>query len=421
LIEVSIDLLVTFDRKGIIMDVNGATIQATGMTREELIGTPFADYFTDPEKAYKGAMLAFEVGKVRDYELVMKARDGTETIVLYNASVYRDQAGDVVGAFAAAHDITERKTAEEMIRKSENLLNTVINATREAMISIGQDGLIRIFNPAAEEMFGRKREEMMGKSLDSLMPEEYREQHTVDVNSYFATGEPHNAIGKIVELPALHSDGNVFPMEVSLSVGKYDNKQFVIAVARDITERKAAEEELKETTELLQSILDNATDEVIVTTDRMGIILDWNEGARRLLGYEPEEVVGRKSVRIFHTEEYLKSGIMDVNIKKMIATGKPLIEELSYITKDGGTIPVQEIVSPRFDEDGEFVGMVGMARDITEQKAGEEALKKKNEELNRFNKLAVGRELKMIELKKEINALLEKLGEEPGYEIAGES
>ena len=117
LIEVSLDLLVTFDHKGIIRDVNRAMIQATGRTREELIGTPFADYFTDPERAYKGAMLAFEIGGVRDYELVMKASDGTETIVSYNTSIYRNQAGAVVGAFAAARDITERKSAEEEIKK----------------------------------------------------------------------------------------------------------------------------------------------------------------------------------------------------------------------------------------------------------------------------------------------------------------
>jgi PAS domain S-box-containing protein len=117
LIESNLDPLVTFDSDGVIMDVNGATIQATGRTREELVGTPFADYFTDPERAYKGAMLAFEVGEVRDYEMVMKASDGTETIVSYNAHLYKDPAGKVAGVFAAARDITERRAAEDEIKK----------------------------------------------------------------------------------------------------------------------------------------------------------------------------------------------------------------------------------------------------------------------------------------------------------------
>jgi PAS domain S-box-containing protein len=112
LIETNLDPLVTFDQKGIILDVNEATIKAIGRTREELIGTPFADYFADPEKAHKGAMWVFETGEVRDYELVMKG-DGSETIVSYNASVYKDQTGQVVGAFAAARNITDQRRLEQ--------------------------------------------------------------------------------------------------------------------------------------------------------------------------------------------------------------------------------------------------------------------------------------------------------------------
>jgi PAS domain S-box-containing protein len=174
--------------------------------------------------------------------------------------------------------------------------------------------------------------------------------------------------------------------------------------------------------------MDNATDEAIITTDPMGIILIWNEGARRLLGYESEEMVGRESIRIFRTEEYLKSGIMDVNIKKMIATGKPLTKELDYVAKDGKMVPVQEIVSPRFDEDGKFIGMVSMARDITERKKAEAELQKLNEELEQrvkdrtaelkkknknleiMNEGFIGRELRMVELKKRIAELEKNAG-----------
>ena len=140
-------------------------------------------------------------------------------------------------------EIVERKQAEEALRRSENLLRMLINATNEAIISISQDGLITIFNPAAEEMFGRKREEMIGQPLDLLMPEDYRNRHQQYVKSYFAKGKPNKAIGRIIELPGLRSDGNVFYMEISLSAGKHGDKQFIIAVARDITERKQVEEE----------------------------------------------------------------------------------------------------------------------------------------------------------------------------------
>jgi PAS domain S-box-containing protein len=116
--------------------VNEATIRATGRTREELLGTPFADHFTDPEMAYKGAMLTFETGEVRDYELVLKAKDGTETIVSYNASVYRDPTGQVVGAFAAARDITERKRVEQELRETVGRLEEYTNRINNLVVTM---------------------------------------------------------------------------------------------------------------------------------------------------------------------------------------------------------------------------------------------------------------------------------------------
>jgi PAS domain S-box-containing protein len=122
LIEASLDPLVTFDKKGLILDVNEAMIRATGKRREKLVGTPFEDYFTDSKRAHEGVQEVFKAGKVKDYELVMKGRDKAETVVLYNASVYKDQNGKIVGAFAAARDVTEQKRAEEALaQKAEEL------------------------------------------------------------------------------------------------------------------------------------------------------------------------------------------------------------------------------------------------------------------------------------------------------------
>jgi len=135
-------------------------------------------------------------------------------------------------------EITRHKRVEETLEHKENLLQMIISATGEAMISIGNDGLITLFNPAAEEMFGYKKEDMLGKPLDCLMPEQYRHHHSQYLQSYFATGKPDGIIGSIVELPGLRSNGDTFLMEMSLSAGSLGDKQFVIAVARDITERK---------------------------------------------------------------------------------------------------------------------------------------------------------------------------------------
>ena len=99
LIEASLDPLVTIGPDGKITDVNAATEAATGFSRVKLLGTDFADYFTEPEKARLGYERVFGEGSVRDYPLEIRHRDGHVMSVLYNASVYRDESGNVVGVF----------------------------------------------------------------------------------------------------------------------------------------------------------------------------------------------------------------------------------------------------------------------------------------------------------------------------------
>jgi PAS domain S-box-containing protein len=113
LIEASLDPLVTIGPDGKITDVNIATERITGFSRQELIGKEFPEYFTEPQKAREGYKEVFRKGLVFDYPLEIKHKDGHSTPVLYNASVYKNDAGDEVGVFAAARDTTERKRAEK--------------------------------------------------------------------------------------------------------------------------------------------------------------------------------------------------------------------------------------------------------------------------------------------------------------------
>jgi PAS domain S-box-containing protein len=124
LIEASLDPLVTINPDGKISDVNTATEFITGYLREHLIGTDFSDYFTEPEKAEAGYNQVFKTGSVRDYELHLRHKDGKITPVLYNASVYRDESGNIIGVFAAARDISVRKRMEEeRLELERQLLN----------------------------------------------------------------------------------------------------------------------------------------------------------------------------------------------------------------------------------------------------------------------------------------------------------
>jgi PAS domain S-box-containing protein len=112
MIESSLDSLVAISPGGLITDANEATVKATGIPRVELIGTAFSECFTEPEEADAIYQLVFEKGMAVDYPLTMCHRDGTVAEVLYNASVYRDGGGKVLGVFAAARDVTKQNRAE---------------------------------------------------------------------------------------------------------------------------------------------------------------------------------------------------------------------------------------------------------------------------------------------------------------------
>jgi len=118
LIESNIDALMTTDPLGIITDVNKQMEALTGCTRDELIGAPFKNYFTDPERAEAGIKLVLSEKKVTDYELTACARDGKNTVVSYNATTFYDRDRKLQGVFAAARDVTERKRSEQTLQET---------------------------------------------------------------------------------------------------------------------------------------------------------------------------------------------------------------------------------------------------------------------------------------------------------------
>jgi len=142
LIETSLDPLVTISSDGKITDVNEATIRASGLARQELIGTDFANYFTDSEKAQAGYQQVFEKGFVTDYPLTIRHKDGRLMDVLYNASVYKDSRDNVLGVFAAARDVTGQKQAEAELRRHRDNLEALVKE-RTARLSESEEELKR--------------------------------------------------------------------------------------------------------------------------------------------------------------------------------------------------------------------------------------------------------------------------------------
>lgn len=254
LIEASLDALVTIGTGGKITDVNAATEEATGRSRSELVGTDFSDYFTEPKEARSGYQKVFKEGFVRDYPLELQHRDGRVISVLYNASVYRDESGQIAGVFAAARDITGRKKAEEAFRRLSQRNEMILNSAGEGIYGTDIEGNVMFINAAAQEMFGFRSEELIGKNSHKIF------HHTK------ADGKPY----PIEECPLHRSlnegesyrgqddvfwtrDGRMFPVE-NVNTPLIENGEVVgaVVVFRDITVRKKTEEEIRMLTEELE-------------------------------------------------------------------------------------------------------------------------------------------------------------------------
>ena len=234
LIESSLDPLVTISADGKITDVNEATIKVTGIPREQLIGTDFSNYFTEPGKARDGYQQVFAKGFVTDYPLTIRHKNGRLTDVLYNASVYKDVGGNVLGVFAAARDVTVQKQASQYAR-------SLIESSLDPLVTISADGKITDVNEATIKVTGILREQLIGTDFSNYFTdsEKARKGYQQVFAKGFVTDYP---------LTIRHRDDRLTDVLYNASVYKdtSGNVLGVFAAARDVTARKRAEEELAE-------------------------------------------------------------------------------------------------------------------------------------------------------------------------------
>jgi PAS domain S-box-containing protein/putative nucleotidyltransferase with HDIG domain len=293
---------------------------------------------------------------------------GEEEFIFKTTKVpIRDERGKIVGLCGFANDITERKRAEKTSRESEARFRAVVETAIDAIIIIDGNDKIIFWNRAAADIFGYSAGETIGKPLTLIMPERFREAHQKAITRVISSRKLH-VTAKPVEMVGLRKDGREFPVEFSLAAWETGKERFFTAILRDITERKRAEELLRESEARYRLLFKKLADAVFITSFE-GEILEANPAASEQTGYSHEELIGMNIMEDLADEEpaatYEKA-------KGRLARGETVYFEEKKHRKDG-TIYYTGCAVTQIEYKGK-PATLSVNRDITERVQAEEAL-----------------------------------------------
>jgi PAS domain S-box-containing protein len=440
------------DAKGVIQIFNVGAERMLGYTAAEVMNKITPADISDPQEVIARAKaLSVEAGSeiapgfealvfkasrgIEDiYELTYFRKDGSRFPAVVSITALRDAEDAIIGYLLIGTDNTARKQAEEALLKAGALQSAIFNSANFSSIATDAKGVIQIFNVGAERMLGYTAADVMNKitPADISDPQEViarAKALSVEAGSEIAPGfealvfKASRGIEDIYELTYFRKDGSRFPAVVSVTALR-DAEDAIIGyllIGTDNTARKQAEEALLRAG-ALQSAIFNSANFSSIATDAKGVIQIFNVGAERMLGYaaaevmnkitpadisDPQEVIARAKALSVELGTPITPGFEALVFKA--SRGIEDIYELTYFRKDGSRFPALVSVTALRDAQDAIIGYLLIGTDNTARKKAEAEVADQRAkelerlaELERFQKLTIGRELKMIDLKREI-------------------
>lgn len=362
LIEASIDPFVVLGPDARITDVNTATEAASGFTRQELIGSDFSERCTEPERARAGFRQAFREGAIRDFLLEIRHRDGHIIPALCNAAVYRDPRGNAMGLFASARDVS----AQLQSARSNALLAAVIEATGIAFHLRALDGTIISWNKGCERLYGYSEQEALGKPVTFMLPPDRLDEVARTIERV-QRGEPLDEFESV----RIRKDGTAISIDIVTAPTKDPAGQItaIAFLARDITAKKQAEEELRRAAAYNRSLIEASLDP-LVTIGSDGKITDVNAATEAATGLGRKELIGEDFAKYFTDPEKAREGY-----RKAFREGVVRDYPLQIRRLDGHLIPVLYNSAVFRNEAGEAIGVFAAARDMSEHELAERRIR----------------------------------------------
>ncbi|MBM4241970.1 MAG: PAS domain S-box protein [Euryarchaeota archaeon] len=321
-------------------------------------------------------------GKYRESKVVPDAYEATDFFpklgregkwMYFTAAAIRDSNGNVVGAVETLEDITERKRAEEALQKSEESFRSVVETARDAIISADSRRKIIFWNQAAEAIFGYSADDIIGKSLTTIIPERLHKRHERGIKKVISQGRSY--METVIESNGIRKDGSEIPLEISVAKWKSGGEIFFTAIMRDITERKEAEQALRESEEEFRTLV-QAAPLAIIALDLRGNVNIWNPAAEQIFGWRERDVFGHPLPTVPadglpRFQEFLK---------RLLKEKKVLDKETYAQKRDGSFIDISISAAAIYDAQGNVKGTLAVIADITDRKRTQDQIKASLEE-----------------------------------------
>ena len=353
--------------------------------------------------------------------------DGSYRWVLTRSTIAYDIEGRPCGQYGADIDITERKALEEALRRSEEEYRHLVEDITDIIYTADREGRVTYMSPVAERLYGYAPVEVLDRPFsDFIFPEDL--PGVVEGFRAAVSGNPqphdHRIVTKAGDVRWVRNHTRTI-MKDGQIVG-------LRGVMSDVTERRRAEDALRALTATLEQQVAERTRQFVAVNERLQLItdnmldllsqvsLEWvfqyvSPAHERVLGYAPQQLVGKSVLDFLHPDDIAPvTAIIEAAIRNA-SSGQA---EFRFRHADGHYVWLETVGRLLLDDHGVPVGAVLNGRDVTERKQAEEEIRRRSEELARFNRLAVGRELRMIELKQQANDLARQLGKAPPYPLA---
>jgi PAS domain S-box-containing protein len=374
------DGVISTDAEGRVAYLNGVAEALTGWTQAEAAGRPLETLFHivnehTRQPAENPALKALQEGVIVGLanHTVLIARDGTERPIDDSAAPMLDESGMPVGVVLVFRDVTERRRAEE----AQARLASIIESSQDAILSKTLDGVIRTWNSGAERIFQYKPEEVVGRSITLLIPPE-RLNEEKEILARIGRGERIEHY----ETVRVAKDGRRLDISLTISPLRDAEGRIVGAskIARDVTERKRAEEALRASEQRFRTLTAHAPVGIFLT-DRGGNCLFVNECWCQISGLSPEEALGQGWTRAIHPDDQER---VFQEWRAAVEAGEVFASEYRFRTPQGKVTWVQGNAIGIRDEAGQVSEYMGTLMDVTERRATVEALREADRRKDEF-------------------------------------